>query len=187
VIYLELFLSFLLIGFTSFGGMSMVPLINEQMLNHGWMTSSEVADIVAIAEMTPGPLGINCATFAGARTAGIPGAIVASIGVLVPSLTLAMLAAAFLKRFKESQTMGHAMYGVRPVCIGLIFAVMVQQSMNNYAGALFGFLSWPAVVTGLVSLLVLLRFKWSVPKTILLAAALGLLLCTLEAASPLPV
>ena len=61
---LELFLSFLLIGFTSFGGMSMIPLINDQMLSHGWMTAQEVADIVAIAEMTPGPLGLNCATFA---------------------------------------------------------------------------------------------------------------------------
>ena len=186
MIYLELFLSFLMIGFTSFGGMSMVPLINDQMLSHGWMTASEVADIVAIAEMTPGPLGINCATFAGARTAGIPGALVASVGVLVPSLTLAVLAAMFLKRFKESRTLGRAMYGVRPVCIGLIFAVMAQQSVNNYAGALFGCLSWPALVTGAVSLLVLLRFKWSVPKTVVLAAAMGLLLCMLEAAFPFP-
>ena len=187
MVYLELFLSFVLIGFTSFGGMSMIPLISEQMLSHGWMTASEVADIVAIAEMTPGPLGINCATFAGARTAGIPGAVVASAGVLIPSMTVALLAAMFLKRFQESRGLNHAMYGVRPVCIGMIFAVMVQQSLNNYSGALFGFLSWPAVVTGLVSLLVLVRFKWSVPKTILLAAAMGLLLCGLEAALPFPV
>ena len=187
MIYLELFLSFLLIGFTSFGGMSMVPLINDQMLSHGWMTASEVADIVAIAEMTPGPLGINCATFAGARTAGISGALVASFGVLVPTLTLAMLAAVFLTKFKESRLMNHALYGIRPVCIGMIVAVMVQQSMNNYAGTLLGFLSWPALVIGLVCLLVLLRFKWSVPKTILLAAALGLLLCGLESAGPLPI
>ena len=69
----------------------------------------------------------------------------------------------------------------------MILAVMVQQSMSNYAGALLGCLSWPAVVTGLVSLLVLLRFHWSVPKTILLAAGLGLVLCGLEAAFPLPV
>jgi len=187
VVYLELFLSFLMIGFTSFGGMSMVPLINDQMLSHGWMTSAEVADIVAIAEMTPGPLGINCATFAGARTAGVPGAVVASFGVLVPSLTLAVLAAMFLKKFKESKLLGNALYGIRPVCIGMILAVMVQQSMSNYAGTLLGCLSWPAVVTGLVSLLVLLRFHWSVPKTILLAAGLGLVLCGLEAAFPLPV
>ena len=105
MIYLELFLSCLLIGFTSFGGMSMVPLINDQMLSHGWMTSAEVADIVAIAEMTPGPLGLNCATFAGARTAGMAGAIAASLGVLAPSFTLTMLAAMFLKKFKENRLM----------------------------------------------------------------------------------
>ena len=110
MIYLDLFLSFLMIGFTSFGGMSMIPLINDQMLSRGWMTSSEVADIVAIAEMTPGPLGINCATFAGARTAGIPGAVVASFGVLVPSLTLTLAAAIFLVRFKKSKTLGNAMF-----------------------------------------------------------------------------
>lgn len=182
MIYLELFLSFLMIGFTSFGGMTMIPLINDQMLSHGWMTASEVADIVAIAEMTPGPLGLNCATFAGARTAGMAGAIAASLGVLAPSLTVTMLAAMFLKKFKENRLMEEALFGIRPVCIGMIFSVIIQQSVNNYAGALFGFLSWPALVTGLISLLVLLRYKWSVPKTIVLAGVLGVALCSLEAA-----
>ena len=165
-----------MIGFTSFGGMSMIPLINDQMLSHGWMTSQEVADIVAIAEMTPGPLGLNCATFAGARTAGMLGAVTASLGVIFPSLTVTMLAAMFLKKFKESRLMDEALYGIRPVCIGMIFAVIIQQSMTNYAGTLLGFVSWPAVVIGAVSLLVLIKFKWSVPQTILLAAGLGLAL-----------
>ena len=65
MILLELFWSFCKIGFTSFGGLSMVPLINSEMLSHGWMTLSEVSDIVAIAEMTPARWGWNCATFAG--------------------------------------------------------------------------------------------------------------------------
>ena len=64
MVLLELFVSFLKIGFTSFGGLSMIPLITSEMTAHGWMTASEVSDIVAIAEMTPGPLGLNCATFA---------------------------------------------------------------------------------------------------------------------------
>ncbi|MBR5111042.1 MAG: chromate transporter [Clostridia bacterium] len=174
MIYLELFISFLMIGFTSFGGMSMIPLINDQMLSHGWMTSQEVADIVAIAEMTPGPLGLNCATFAGARTAGILGSLCATLGVIFPSLTVTMLAAMFLKKFKESKLMDEALYGIRPVCIGMIFAVMIQQSMTNYAGTLLGFLSWPALLIGATALVMLIRFKWSVPKTILLAAGLGL-------------
>lgn len=185
MIYLELFLSFLMIGFTSFGGMSMIPLINDQMLSHGWMTATEVADIVAIAEMTPGPLGLNCATFAGARTAGIAGALAASLGVLTPSLTVAMLSAMFLKKFKENRLMEEALYGIRPVCIGMIFAVVLQQCETNYAGTLLGFLSWPAVLIGLVSLLVLFRFKWSIPKTIILAAVLGVVLCGVESGIPM--
>ena len=92
----------------------------------------------------------------------------------------------FLKKFKDSRVLNEAMYGIRPVAIGMIVAVMVQQSMNNYAGTLFGCISLPAVVIGLVSLFALLRLKWSVPKTILLAAALGLVLCGVETAFPLP-
>ena len=176
MIYLELFLSFLMIGFTSFGGMSMIPLINDQMLSHGWMTAQEVADIVAIAEMTPGPLGLNCATFAGARTAGIAGALSATLGVITPSLTLTMLAAMFLEKFRESRLMNDALYGIRPICIGMIMAVIIQQCETNYAGSFLGFASWPALIAGAVSMLMLLRFKWSVPKTILLAAGIGILL-----------
>ena len=75
MILLELFWSFCKIGFTSFGGLSMVPLINSEMLSHGWMTLSEVSDIVAIAEMTPGPIAVNAATFVGTKLAGLPGAL----------------------------------------------------------------------------------------------------------------
>lgn len=173
--YLELFLSFLLIGFTSFGGMSMVPLINSQMISHGWMTATEVSDIVAIAEMTPGPLGLNCATFAGTRVAGLIGALCASLGVLMPTLTVCMVAAVCLKKFKESRLLQNALYGIRPVCIGMIAAIIIDLSITNYAGNLFG-ISWQSVLIGLVAFVMLQFVKWTVPKTILLSAALGLLL-----------
>ncbi len=176
MLYLELFISFAMIGFTSFGGMSMIPLIHNQMLSHGWMTAQEVADIVAIAEMTPGPLGLNCATFAGSRTAGIAGALCASAGVLLPSFTVTLIAAMFLKKFKESRGLNNALYGIRPVCIGMISAVIIQQSMTNYAGTLWFGVSWQAVLIGAVALTLLIRFKWTVPRTILVSAALGLVL-----------
>ena len=99
---LQLFWSFCQIGFTSFGGMSMVPLINDEMVSHGWMTVSEVSDIVAIAEMTPGPIGLNCATFAGMRVAGILGAIISVLGVLCPTFTLCAVAAVFLRSLKTA-------------------------------------------------------------------------------------
>ena len=176
MLYLELFLSFLLIGFTSFGGMSMIPLINDQMLSHGWMTAQEVADIVAIAEMTPGPLGLNCATFAGARTAGALGALSATLGVVTPSITVCLLAAVFITRFKENRLMEHALFGIRPVCIGMIAAIVVTQCQTNYAGTLLFGVSWQAILIGVVALVLLLKFKWNVPKTILVSAALGLVL-----------
>ena len=114
MILLELFWSFCKIGFTSFGGLSMVPLINNEMLAHNWMTLSEVSDIVAIAEMTPGPLGINCATFAGIRVAGMAGAISASLGVLSPTLLICAVAAVMFEKFKDAAFMRKVMFGVRP-------------------------------------------------------------------------
>ena len=174
-VLLELFWSFVKIGFTSFGGISMVPLINSEMISHGWMTAEEGTDILAIAEMTPGPNGYNCATFAGTRVAGIPGALCASLGVLAPTLTLCMLAAVFLNKFKQSRLLQNALYGIRPVCIGMIAAVIIQLSLTNYAGSFFG-VSWQAILIGLASFAVLYFGKWSVSKTILLSAGLGLIL-----------
>ena len=105
MVLLELYWSFLLIGFSSFGGLSMIPQISDQVLSHGWMTAEQVTDIVAIAEMTPGPLGLNCASFAGMQAAGIPGAIAANLGVLTPTLTLCALAAVFFNRFRDGKLM----------------------------------------------------------------------------------
>lgn len=174
MIYIRLFLSFLLIGFTSFGGLSMIPLINSEMISNSWMTASEVSDIVAIAEMTPGPMGINCATFAGSRVAGIAGALCASLGVIAPSVTLCLLAAMFLKRFQQSRVLQNAMYGIRPICVGMIVAVIIKLSISNYIIATG--ISWQAVSIGVISFIVLYFANWSVPKTIAMAAVLGLVL-----------
>ena len=170
----ELFWAFMQVGFASFGGASMVPLINAQMVSHGWMTVLEVSDIVAIAEMTPGPLGMNCASFAGMRVAGVPGALSANLGVAMPTFTLCLLVAVFFERFKEAGWMQNALYGIRPACVGMLLAVMVSMLGTNYAVA--DAVSWQAIAIGAVAAAVLWRFKWSVPKAILLSAALGILL-----------
>ena len=88
---------------------------------------------------------------------------------------LVMIAAIFMERFKESKLMGHALYGIRPVCIGMIAAVVIQQSMANYAGTWLLGMSWQALIIGAVALVLLIVLKWSVPKTITVSAALGLL------------
>ena len=129
MVLLELFISFLKIGFTSFGGVSMVPLINSEMLSHGWMSAQEVSDIVAIAEMTPGPLGMNSSTFAGIRVAGIPGAAIATM------FTLGL-----------SNYMPDGAFDPVSIIIGVLIALLIWKKDT------------------------------SVPKTIAIAAVMGLLL-----------
>lgn len=171
---LDLFISFLKVGFTSFGGLSMVPLISSEMVSHGWMTATEVTDILAIAEMTPGPFGLNCATFAGMNAAGVPGAIIANLGVLAPTLTVCLLVGAALERFKNNRRMEQMMTGIRPASVGMIFGVILSLSLENYMPGLA--VSWPSVAIGALDLVLLMKFKLSIPKVILLSALLGILL-----------
>ena len=173
MVLIELFWSFVKIGFTSFGGLSMIPLINAEMISHGWMTAGEVSDIIAIAEMTPGPLGPNCATFAGIKAAGIAGAVAANLGVLSPTLTLTAAAALFFDRVKQNRRMTQIMTGVRPACVGMIAGVTLSLGIANYAAD--NFVDLPLVAIGLLDLVLLLRWRASVPKVIVLSAALGLL------------
>lgn len=171
---LNLFWSFVKIGFTSFGGLSMIPLISNEVVSHGWMNLSEVSDIVAIAEMTPGPLGLNCATFAGIHATGIPGAIVANLGVLTPTLTLTALAAVFFQKFQKSRRMTQILTGVRPVCIGLLIGVIVSFMQTNYV--IESAVSIPAILIGAIDAVLLFKWDVSIPKVILLSAGLGLVL-----------
>lgn len=172
---LQLFLSFCKIGYTSFGGLSMIPLINNEMVTHGWMTATEVTDIVAIAEMTPGPLGLNCATFAGIRVAGVLGALAANFGMLMPTMTLCVLAALFFERFKSSKILGHIMMGVRPACIGLVWGVMLNLSRINYFSGTNP--QWICIAIAALGTYLLIGRKWSIPSVIVLGAVIGVFVC----------
>ena len=174
MVLLELYWSFLLIGFSSFGGLSMIPQISDQVISHGWMNASQVTDIVAIAEMTPGPLGLNCATFAGMQAAGIPGAVAANLGTLTPALTLCALAAAFFTRFRESKIMQRILLGVRPVCLGMVLGVIVSLTRSTYLRQ--GTSHFAAIGIGLLDLVLVVKYKVSIPIVILLSAGLGILL-----------
>lgn len=176
MIYLRLFLSFMKIGFCSFGGMTMIPVIKDEVLTYGWMTPAEVMDIVTVAEMTPGSLGINCATFVGLRTAGLAGALSASIGVMTPSLTLSMIAAGFLMRLKNNPWLERSMRGVRPASLGMLAAAAVTLGVSTYLPGGGFRVSWNFVLIAVISGYFLLKKKLSIPKTILIAAVLGLLI-----------
>lgn len=170
-----LFLSFLKIGFTSFGGISMVPLINQEMISHNWMTQEEVLDIIAIAEMTPGPLGVNCATFAGMKALGILGAIVATIGILMPSFTIAYIVAIFFNKFKSSNRVEQVMVGIRPATIGMIFSVIITLSISNYILSSGG-VSYISIIISLIDLILLFKLDLGIPILILSNAGIGIVL-----------
>lgn len=174
MIYLRLYLSFLQIGLTSFGGLSMISVITQQMTSNGWMQVSEVADIVAIAEMTPGPLGINCSTFAGLRVAGLPGAIIALMGVLTPTFTICLIIAVFFKKFKESDIIQDILYGVRPTCIGLTFGAITSLTISNHV--IDSKVSLPAILIGAVGFLLYYTRKVNVPILILLSGIAAIIL-----------
>jgi len=174
MVLLKLYWSFLLIGFSSFGGLSMIPQISSEVVSNGWMTVSQVTDIVAIAEMTPGPLGLNCATFAGMQAAGIPGAIAANLGTLAPTYTLCAVAAAFFFRFKESTFVRRMLVGVRPVCLGMVLGVLISLTLSNYFPE--SNVNLPAILIGAVDLALLLKYKVSIPKIILFSAGMGVVL-----------
>lgn len=150
----------------------MIPVINDEVLRYGWMTAAEVMDIVAVAEMTPGSLGINCATFVGLRTAGWLGAACASLGVMMPSLTLSMAAANFILHLKGNPWLESALRGVRPASLGMLMAVVVTMSYSTFY--LSGGISWNLVLIAVLCGISMIKWKLSIPKTILLAAVLGL-------------
>ncbi len=119
---LNLFLSFLQIGLFSIGGgYAALPLIQNQVVDlHGWLTLPEFVDVISIAEMTPGPIAVNSATFVGTKIAGTPGALVATLGCILPSCVIVLLLAFLYQKYKKMTVMRGILTGIRPTVIALI-------------------------------------------------------------------
>ena len=130
MIFLQLFFEFAKVGlFTVGGGMASVPFLVAMSEKTGWFTQAQLIDMIAISESTPGPLGINMGTYVGFETAGIPGAIIATLGITLPTAALAIIVAKFLFGFKENKYVQGAFYGLRPASAGLIAAAGVSVAM----------------------------------------------------------
>ncbi len=121
MIYLTLAFEFFKIGlFSVGGGMATLPFLMDLTERYDWYTASELANMVAISESTPGPVGINMATYAGYQAAGIPGSLVATFSLVAPALITIILIAKFLENFSENKTVKAAFYGIRPAVAALI-------------------------------------------------------------------
>lgn len=134
MVYVSLFLLFFRIGLFSFGGgYAMLPLIYQGVSSLGTMGSEEFARLVALSQVTPGPVAINAATYVGYQSAGVTGAFVATLGVALPSFLLVLLAYHFIDRFRESEGLNGILGGIRPVTIGLLLSAVVVLGQSTLA------------------------------------------------------
>ena len=135
MIYLELFLTFLQVGAFSFGGgYGMISLIREKVLMHGWLGEEELLNMIAVAESTPGPIAVNMATFVGSAQGGIIGALLATLGVVLPSFILILLIAALVRNLLKYTGVNAFLSGIRPCVVGLIVATAIIMFLNISMG-----------------------------------------------------
>ena len=146
MIYLELLWSFFQIGLFSIGGgYAAMPLIQHQVVElHPWLTMTQFADITAISQMTPGPIAINAATFVGIQVAGLPGAIVATLGCVLPSFLIVLTLAWVYYRYRGLKLVQGILGGLRPAVVAMI----ASAGLSLLALSLFGQQGLPAGLDG---------------------------------------
>jgi len=152
MILLSLFFEFFKVGlFAVGGGLATIPFLYDLASRHPeWYTASDVADMIAISESTPGPIGVNMATYAGFQTSGILGGIVATLGLIAPAIIIIFIVAKLLNAFKDNKYVKSAFYGLRPASVGLIlaalFGVVKIALINIDAGTIGGFFNLKAII-----------------------------------------
>lgn len=136
MLYLRLFFEFFKTGlFAVGGGMATLPFLYSMSDSTGWFTHAQLADMIAVSESTPGPIGVNMATYVGFATAGIPGAVIATLGLVTPSVIVILIIARVLQSFRQNQYVDAAFYGLRPCSVGLIAAagvLVIKIAMFNF-------------------------------------------------------
>ncbi len=175
MIYLQLLLSFVQVGlFSVGGGYAAMPLIQNQVVEtHAWLTMSEFTDLITIAEMTPGPIAINAATFVGIRIAGIPGAVVATLGSILPSCILVSLLALVYYKCQGLSAVQSILSCLRPAVVALIAAAglsILKLVLFSGAGASLQNINGIGAALFLAAFLVLRRWK---PNPILVMSLCG--------------
>ena len=174
--YLKLFWSFFQIGLFSFGGgYAALPLIQDQVVTgHHWLTMKEFADVITISQMTPGPIAINSASFVGVKVGGVLGAMVATLGCVLPSLIIVLCLAYFYYRYRNLSTVQGVLNGLRPAVVAMIAAAgFALVELAIWTTGKFSFnistIDVAAVILFIVGL-VILR-KWKVNAILIMAGA----------------
>lgn len=179
MIFLRLYWEFFLVGlFAMGGGMATVPFLFDLSQRTGWFTSADLANMIAISEATPGPIGVNMATYVGYATAGIPGSILAPLGLVTPAVIIILLIAKLLRSLWKSPKMQGLFSALRPASVGLIGAAafsVCSVSLFTWDGGLT--LHWPCILLCAILLLAMnLPGLKKLPSVVflLVAAVVGL-------------
>lgn len=152
MICLRLFFEFCKVGlFSVGGGLATIPFLTDMGIRTGWFTPGQLADMIAVSESTPGPLGVNMATYAGYTTAGIPGGIAATLGLVFPSIIIVLIISGFLQKFRESAAVDAVFYGLRAASVALITSALLQVSkislmFHTAADGSVQTFYWPAII-----------------------------------------
>ena len=181
---LKLMLEFAKTGlFSVGGGLATLPFLYEISANHpDWFTSADIADMIAISESTPGAIGINMSTYAGFRTAGLPGGILASFALALPSFVISLIIARFLEKYRQNKLVDGAFYGLRPASIAMITAAgfnVVKVALIDIAawqasGSLVDLFKWPALVLAVLLFIGQRKLKWHPVVFIAISAVIGI-------------
>ena len=183
MIFLQLFYEFFKTGlFAVGGGLATLPFLEDISQRTDWFTSAQLADMLAISESTPGPIGVNMATYVGFETAGILGALCATVGLVMPSVIIIILISKVLEKFRTNTYVEAAFYGLRPASVAMVASAGIGVAMTtllNLTASGFAVLRWRELVLAAV-ILVLTNFVPKVKKFhpivfIALAAAVGII------------
>ena len=180
MIWFQLFLSFLQIGLFSFGGgYAAMPLIQEQIVNiHGWLDMDQFTDLITISQMTPGPIAINSATFVGIRIGGIPGALVATLGCILPSYIIVTLLAKLYLKYQKLDVLQSVLNSLRPAVVALIASAGISILVTAFWGSegviRLADTDWLLMVIFIVCVVLLQKLKWNPILVMVLAGIMKL-------------
>ena len=175
MIYLQLFLSFLQIGLFSFGGgYAAMPLIQGQVVTaHGWLSMSEFTDLITISQMTPGPIAVNSATFVGIKIAGIPGALIATLGCILPSCIIVTVIAKLYLKYREMDMLQGVLNSLRPAVVAMIasagISILITEFWGSSASIALAGTKWSLVVIFAICVVLLQKVKMN-PIWVMVAA-----------------
>jgi chromate transporter len=184
LMYLKLFYIFFKVGIFAFGGGYVIlPMIYQELQNFGIMSAREFSDIVALSQMTPGPISINAATYVGFKSAGLLGAIFATLGVTAPAFIIMLTIIALLNKFKSSKVVQAVLSGIRPATVGMIATAVIFFAKNSIVSEDFfslkvfsnplKFISIPALIIFVMTIVCTKKFKMGPILLTVLAGIVG--------------